>query len=158
MLNEAMRRFGDPMQAFEIDVRELLLLMISAGVHLTGEIPWSTVAEQIRRKLKATFGFESRELGQDVYTSEIEAVIEQVPGVAYVDVDFLDALSEDEALDENRLLARLPGGQSGSLPPRPKKGIDVRYARPGSEFDILPAQLAILSPDIDDTLILTELP
>jgi predicted phage baseplate assembly protein len=155
MLNEAMRRYGDPSQPFEIDVRELLLLMISAGVRLTGEIPWATVAEQIRLKLKATFGFERRELGQDVYTSEIEAVIEQVPGVDFVDVDFLDALSEEEALDEQRLLARLPGGQ---LPPRPKKGIDVQYARPGSEFDILPAQLAILSPDIDDTLILTELP
>jgi predicted phage baseplate assembly protein len=164
-LNLAMRRFGDPLQPFENAVRELLLLIVSARVRLHPDYRWSFdderpdepergVEPQIRKALYKAFGFERRELGQDVYASEIIATIHQVPGVAYVDLDFLGSVSETEALDSNLLQAKLP---PAPLPDRPAKGIEVRFARRGAASEVLPAQLAILSADAADTLILTEL-
>ncbi len=153
----AMQRFGDPAQPFEIDVRELVLLIASANVRLHPDYEWSPAEPQIRSALLEEFGFEKRELGQDVYASEIIAAIHKVEGVVYVDLDLLESLSEEEALDEALLLQKVNLLKSAQ-PGRPQKGIDVRHARPGAGLDILPAQLAILSPNVSDTLILTELP
>ena len=49
---------------------------------------------RIRSALLEEFGFERRELGQDVALSEVTSVIQQVPGVAYVDVDVLGGIPE----------------------------------------------------------------
>ena len=153
-LNLAMRRYGDPSQPFRIDVRELLLLLVSAKVRLQPDYRWVSVEPEIRHALLKKFGFDQRELGDDVYASDIIACIQQVRGVAFVDLDFLESLSEEEVQDSDQLLAKLP-----TVPPdRPKKGIDVQYARRGDRNEIRPAQLAILSSEVPDTLILTELP
>jgi hypothetical protein len=152
-LTLALQRYGDPSQPFELDLRELLLIIMSAKVRLLPDYRWESLEPQIRSALLDTFGFERRELGQDVYGSEIIAAIQGVPGLAFVDLDYLDSLSESEAMNEIQLAAKLPT----VLPARPEKGIDVQYARPGEGFDILPAQMAIFSPEIPDTLLLTEL-
>lgn len=151
-LNLALRRYGDPFQPFEVDVRELLLLIVSANVRLMPDYLWESVESQIRSRLLDSFGFERRDLGQDVYAAEVIATIQQTPGVAFVDLDFLGSLTETDALSENVLLNILPS----PLPPRPVEVIDVLFARPGAGLDVLPAQLAIFSPEIPDTLILKE--
>ena len=153
-LNLALRRFGDPSQPVEVDVRELLLLFVSANVRVLPDYRWESVEPEIRAALLDSFGFERRLIGQDVYAAEIIAAIQQTPGVAFVDLDYLESFSEEEVLSEQDLLKKLPA----TLPPRPKEGIDVHFARPGVGQDILPAQLAILSPDNPETLILTEIP
>jgi predicted phage baseplate assembly protein len=153
-LNLALRQYGDPSQPFQVDVRELLLLIVSAGVRLLPDYRWASVEPQIRSSLLETFGFERRELGQDVYAAEFIAAIQRMPGVAFVDLDFVGSLSEADSLDPVKLQQILPT----PLPPRPEEGIDVWFAQPGAGSDILPAQLAILSPEIPETLVLTELP
>ncbi len=156
----ALRQHGDPHQPIEVEVRELLVLVINARVRLLPDHVWEVVARQIRDALLDALGFERRELGQDVLQSEILSVIQRVPGVAYVDLDVLDSVSETEAQDEALLsdkLEKLTGGGAGG----PKKGsrarIPVKMAEPDDGNGIAPAQLAFLSPDLQDTLILTEI-
>lgn len=144
-LRQALRQFGDPYQPFQVDVRELLLLVISAKVRLLPDYQWESVEPKIRAALLDTFSFERRELGQDVLSSEVISTIQRVPGVAYVDVDILDHIPETIEPEKLDSLAT-----TLTLEPR----IPVEIARTGP---IRPAQLAYLSPEVPDTLILTEI-
>jgi len=94
--------------------------------------------------------------------------IQQIPGVAYVDVDTLDSISESDASDSTRLTDKLKQlAESASKPgAKPRASVFVRLAErqvvagcssSRAASNICPAQLAILSPDVTDTLILTEL-
>ncbi|WP_375448805.1 putative baseplate assembly protein [uncultured Nostoc sp.] len=165
---QALHQFGDPYQTLQVAIRELMLLIISARVRILPNYQWASVALKIRTALFDKFSFERRELGQDVVFSEVISIIQQVPGVDYVDVDILDSASETEAknpdiLDEKlKYLASLGTTRWGKQPPsQPKQLIPVNLAH----FDlmanqgssrILPAQLAILSPKVPDMLILKE--
>jgi len=75
--------------------------------------------------------------------------------VAYADVEIFDAVTEDITVDKLRNLA-------GSLTLNPYVEADLARINPKPDPDdpssrILPAELAILTPDVPDTLILTEL-
>ena len=69
-LAAALRRFGDPYQAFRIELRELKLLVLSARVRIHPDYLWEKVEPRIRAALLDTFSFERRELGQDALLSE----------------------------------------------------------------------------------------
>jgi predicted phage baseplate assembly protein len=150
-LVRALRRSGDPYQPLKVFMRELLLLVISAGVRLQPDYLWEAVEPQIRAALLDTFSFERRELGQDVFRSEAISAIQSVPGVAYVDLDIFDAVGEAQLANPN-LAANL------ELRPR----IVAEPARTNddqtSSQRILPAQMIFLTPDVRDTLMLAELP
>jgi uncharacterized phage protein gp47/JayE len=138
-LRLALRGAGDPHQPFRVGIREKLLLAISANVRLHPDYIWEAVEPQIRTALLDTFSFERRELGQDVYLSEAIATIQRVPGVLYADVDLFDVVT----------LGQLPGRQ---------EHITVNLAGPvESQGPIMPAQIAVLSPDVQDLLILKEI-
>jgi len=155
-LQQALFAFGDPHQPLQIDVRELLLIVISAQVKIFPEYLWENVEPRLRATLLDAFGFENRELGQDVLRSEIISVIEKVEGVDYVDIDRMDALSQE------RIIADL-GNLSGIIrQARLNNRIPVELAKVElAEIDpdkhIRPAQLAYLTPAVPDTLILTEI-
>jgi hypothetical protein len=156
-LRQALHQFGDPYQPIQVDVRELMLLVISAKVRLLPDYQWESVEPQIRAALLEAFSFERRELGQDVTLSEAISVIQRVPGVAYVDVDTFDSVPETTPPEDLANLAETLQG-----PDQPKPRIPVRLAWIDSDTDvpedrIRPAQLAYLSPEIPDTLILSEL-
>lgn len=191
-LCQALHQHGDPYQPIQVDVRELMLLVISAKVRLLPDYQWESVEPQIRATLLKTFSFDRRELGQDVLLSELISVIQAVKGIAYVDVDILDKVDESVTPDELALLANdlklnkrivvemdriqtyhaveRSGEIFSSVASR--YGIiedDLRAMNPGinDPFEvgislriprtIRPAQLAYLSPDVTDTLILQEL-
>ncbi|MCC5626058.1 hypothetical protein [Nostoc sp. CHAB 5715] len=111
------------------------------------------------------FSFERQELGEDVVLSRVIGTIQQVPGVDYVDVDILDSVSETEAQNPDILnkklqqLAKLGMSRGdGQLPVQPKQRIPVNLAVFDSTINqLFPAQLAILSPQVPDTLIMKEL-
>jgi len=89
------------------------------------------------------------------------SVIQAVPGVAYVDLDTLDAASEADmqaflAPDQKSNLIDFLAKKSGEEQPR--KRIPAHLARQDSGRGIAPAQLAILTPEVPDTLILKEMP
>ena len=163
-LRRALSKFGDPHRPVQIDMRELLALVISANVRILPEYLWEKVAAKVRETLLETFSFERRELGQSVYLSEVISVIQAVKGVAYVDVDKLDSISESEIENEILLEAKLEKlkGAGG-----PNKQVTARLAQADPAYissrhgaqgpPVLPAQVAYLLPKVPDTLILNQI-
>jgi predicted phage baseplate assembly protein len=200
-LCQALHIHGDPYQPIQVDVREIMLLVISAKVRLLPDYQWESVEPQIRAALLETFSFDRRELGQDVLLSEVISVIQRVVGVAYVDVDIMDSVSETITPEELAKLAETLQSED-----QPKERIVVNMARSEEKVTyhtvqsldtlwslaehysttvkalvrlnniadpdlirigesllirregiIEPAQLAYLSPDVTDTLLLQEL-
>ena len=97
--------------------------MISARLRVLPDYQWEPVVTAVRSALLEAFGFEQRELGQDVVRSEVIRTIQAVRGVAYVDLDALGAIPETKpdlsAAGGRRLLtpeeiaAALPASSSG---------------------------------------------
>ena len=164
-LVQALRKFGDAHQPIRVDVRELMFILISANVRILPDYAWDDVADRIRATLLDYFSFESRDIGQDVFLSEVISAIQNIVGVEYVDVDLLRGIPEkltDPVTGERRLLApdeisAIAAGplkdESGNVLRDPLNRIDVNFA--GVKNNLLhPAQLAYLSPEVPDTLIL----
>jgi Baseplate J-like protein len=174
----ALHQLGDPNLPLQVDVCEVMFIVISAAVRLLPDYLWESVESTIRTTLLDTFSFERRDLGQPVFQSEVFSAIQGVAGVDYVDLQVLGAV--DQAIVVNALdaISQNPSnpdpqdtGEAGEtdesegaeflelLGLAGHKDIPVHLAR----FDltankIVPAQLAFLSQDVPDTLILTELP
>lgn len=177
-LKKAMRDFGDPNQPIRLVVRKLVLLLLAAKIRVLPDYQWETVEPQIRVALLDTFGFDRRQLGQSVWLSDILSIIQQVRGVAYVDVDLFNGVSEDDIRtssitsaerellidgtkvtikfqqETNNLVVKLDG--LPKEPPKNKVDADLANIDPKTR-EIQPAQLAIFSPTVADTMILTEL-
>jgi hypothetical protein len=173
-LTNALRTFGHPDQPLRVESRELKLVVISAKLRLLPDYLWEPVVTQVRTTLLERFSFERRELGQDVPLSEVISAMQRVAGVAYVDVDLLAGIDEkvaDPASGSRRLrtpteitaeIGRLLDGRKngagvpGSPATQPAQRLTVNLA--GVEAGLLrPAQLAFLSPDLPDTLILNQI-
>jgi hypothetical protein len=166
----ALRAYGDPDLPVQVDVRELELLVISAKVSLQADYVWETVVSAVRARLLDTFSFDRRELAQDAILSEAVAAMQAVPGVDYVDVDAFGVIPEktvDPATGALRPLTPaeiVAAAQRLALPdttislanrlPQPYGRVRVRPAYAQSNGLIRPAQLAYLSPQVPDTLIL----
>ena len=163
-LRRALSKFGDPHRPVQIDMRELLALVISANIRILPEYSWEKVVAKVRETLLATFSFERRELGQSVYLSEVISAIHAVKGVAYVDVDKLDSISETEIENEKLLEAKLDRLKAAG---GPNKKVTARLAQANSasissrdgshELPVLPAQVAYLLAKVPDTLILNQI-
>lgn len=144
---QALHQYGDPYQPVQVDIREKLLIGISAEVRILPDYKWEFIEPQIREALLDTFGFDRRELGQNVYLSEIISVIQHVPGVDYVNIE-----SESFKLyNENDILTILNSGSTSSLKEETPNNLPIIY------FPVEPEQIAYLTPDVPDTLILKEL-
>ncbi|MGX2041051.1 putative baseplate assembly protein [Methylocaldum sp. MU1018] len=160
-LRQALHDFGDPAQPFQVAVRELMLLVISARVRIRPDYRWEAVEPEVRAALLDGFGFERREPGQDAVLSEAIGIMQAVQGVAYVDVDVFGGVPEKK-LDagERRLLT--PEEIAAEVqklvdesPLRPNHRVSVNLADFEKENGtIRPAQIAFLSPDVPATLIL----
>ena len=150
----AFRQFnGDPFQPVMLAVRSLKLLVIVAKIRLLADYEWESVASNIRQAMLDTFSFARRRLGEDIVLSQVISTIQAVAGVAYVDLDVLDAVDENANLSDLENLAN-------TLALHDRLPVHLARLEPNVSTlprPILPAQLAYLSPDIPDTLILTEL-
>jgi predicted phage baseplate assembly protein len=154
-LVQAFQQFGDPYLPLEVEDRELMVLVISAKLKVLPDYLFESVAPKVRASLLEQFGFDRQELGQSVPLSQIISAIQAVEGVAYVDVDVLEGISEADTADPDRLAAKLKAIAHARAP---KQRIDVRLAElPSGSDSISPAQLAYLNPKLPDTLILTEI-
>lgn len=157
-LRRALADYGDPYLPVRLAVRDLRLVVLAARVRLCPDYVWEPVEARLRAALLDGFGFRKRALGQDLLLGEVLAVMQAVRGVAYVDVDTLDALDQatvqaavpvlapDKA--PNKTLADLlNAGRRERVPIHP-----ARYD--GRLSAIVPAQIAYLSPDVPETLVL----
>jgi predicted phage baseplate assembly protein len=168
-----LRKLGDPDLPVRVEPRELLALLISAGVALLPDYSWEPVAAAVRAMLLQRFGFGQRALGQSVRLAEIISAIQGVRGVAYVDVEAFGAVPEKAVgadgtrqlvtqsqvtnavvrlLDRDQSHKRLRAGVASGLPP------DVIAFPGGKDRGALrPAELAIFTPAVADTVILNQL-
>ncbi len=99
-LRTALHDFGDPQQAIQLAVRELMFITIEAAVAILPDYQWGSVEPGLREKLLDAFSFERREIGQSVMLSEVIKVMQSVRGVAYVDVNAFGGVPEKRALDQ----------------------------------------------------------
>jgi predicted phage baseplate assembly protein len=151
-LREALRDFGEPSQPFVVAIRELRVLVIAARIRIDPDYLWEKVESAVRATMLDAFGFDRRELGQDVTSSEVIAAMAHVTGVTAVDLDVLAGFSErdvrakletldDDLVPASRVRARLAR---------------VRRDPTTHETTLEPAELAMLTPAVPDTLILNQ--
>jgi predicted phage baseplate assembly protein len=149
----ALNRFGDPHIPVQVAFRERLVLVVGARVRVLPDYAWESVEPKVRMALLDRFGFDGRELGEDIPGSEVIATIQRVAGVDFVDLDALQANSEAD-------LATLLQMSGGNGAPSPTPAAPARIAVSLARFTghtILPAQIAYVPPDVADALILTEI-
>lgn len=168
----ALRTLGNPSEPLHIDVCEVKLLVISARIRLLPDYQLEKVVPNVQVTLFNAFGFELRDLGQPIYQSEVLSVIQQVPGVGFVDLDILDAVNQSrllQALDTIHL-QELQDAANGKKSDKTQDLIDLlglqtrqvvpaKLAQAGRNQSsrFTPAQLVFLTPAIADTLIINEL-
>jgi predicted phage baseplate assembly protein len=90
----ALRRYGDPDLPIAVEMRELIVLVIAAKVRTAPDYQWEPVATAVRAALVDTFGFAKRSLGQPAQLCEVIGCIQNVEGVAWVDVDAFGGIPE----------------------------------------------------------------
>ena len=144
----ALAQAGDPNQPVQIDLRRLKVLVIAAGVKVRPDYTWESVAANLRVALTDLYSFDNRDLGQSALLSEAVAAMQAVDGVQYVDVQKFDSVSESVTAAQLTNLA-------GTLGLNSFVQAELAYVDP--VLGIVPAELVILTPDIPDTLILTEI-
>ena len=145
-LTEALRTLGDGNFPVRVASCESLLIVLAANMAILPGYLWEAVEPAIRAALLDLLSFANRELAQDVLASEVIAGIQAVDGVDYVDLETLAAVAR--AAD----LAALP--MPGAVPP---DRLVSQGARHGQNGELLPAQIAYLSPDLTDLLILNRI-
>lgn len=154
-LKRALRDFGDPYQPIQIEMRKLKLLVIQAKVRVLPDYLWEKVEPKVRAALLDKFSFARRNLGQDALLSETISAIQAVEGVRFVDVDKFDGVDEQQVVDalaENKSLA-------DQMELRPRVQVELAHVDPKADEAadrIQPAELAYFSPDVPDTIILSE--
>jgi hypothetical protein len=163
----SLRKFGDPDLPVLVDLRELLVLVLSAKVKLDPDHLWDPVSAEIRQMLLDTFGFQKRALGQSVWLSEIVSQIQNIEGVAYLQVETFGGIpekmsdpkeSDPKATGQRRLatLKRIASDVSRMPPGRPAQSVPVNLAD-FQQGSFHPAQLAIFTPAVPATLILNQI-
>lgn len=157
-LAQSLLNFGDPHQPLQVCIRKVQLLVIAAGVQILPDYAWESVEPKIRAAVLDAFSFDNRDLGQSAFLSEAIALMQNIEGVSYVDVQTFDAVPED-------VTAGQLAGLASTL--QRKNHVFAHLAHPNPSLDptvdtdpcqrILPAELVFLTPDIPDTLILNQI-
>jgi hypothetical protein len=156
--------FGDPYQPIQLEIRELMYIVVSAGIRIKPEYQWEPVVTEVRKILLDTFSFDRRKLGQDVLFSEIVSTIQNVKGVEYVDLNAFGGIPEKKLdVDVRRLLT--PEEISKivmDLVNKPEPRLQVNLAgykdNDGNIEPVLhPAQIAFITTEVPETLILNQI-
>ncbi len=84
----AMDLARDPFQRLQVDSFQPLLFNLDATIRMHPDYEAETVLKEVEANLRATFSFTARAFGQSAALSEIMAVIQQVPRVEAVEVNY----------------------------------------------------------------------
>jgi hypothetical protein len=177
----ALRELGSDIPPVQVDMRELVTLVLAANVGLLPDYQWEPVATEIRASILDRFGFQKRALGQPALVCEIIAAIQQVEGVAYVDVDSFGGVPEKTTDEGSRRLLTLSeiseviqeiisppvattqGAGANQLPKvasaetNPTTLYVPAELADYSDGVLHPAQLAVFSPSVQDTIVLNQI-
>jgi predicted phage baseplate assembly protein len=156
----ALRNYGDPALPVQVDLRELLILVVSANVRIVSTYKWDKVAAAIRSAILDQFGFDHRDLGQPALLCELIAAIQNVAGVDFVDIVGFGGIPEKKAGPTgNRELLTLDELAAAALAIANSNTIPRFVPANLADFEnggIRPAQLAIFTPGVPDTLVLNQ--
>jgi len=147
---------GDPQLPIRVALRKVKLLILSAAIAILPDYDWDSVEPKLRAALLARFGFNARELGQPAFLSEAVAAMQDIEGVDYVEMKVFDSVSQDISADDLTSLAstlRLNPHVTASAARRNPTAV----AGDDPATRLLPAELAFMTPEIPDTVILTRL-
>lgn len=156
-LRKALHDYGDPFQQIQLAVRELMLLVISAKVKIHADYQWELVVAALRTALLDAFSFEHRELGQDVVLAEVISMMQKVAGVVYVDIEAFGGLPEKDEQRQSLTpaqIAKKVQDIAGQKTPVPRLSVNLAEIKNGI---IRPAQIAFLTPEVPETLILNQI-
>jgi hypothetical protein len=149
----SLQTYGDPYQLVQLAIRRIRLIVMAATVALQPEWAWEDVAPNLRTAVLALFAFDVRDLGQTAFQSEAVATMQMVPGVAWLNITTFDSVPESVTAAQLSTLA-------STLKKRDHIRSEPAYvntsAAPGSANRIVAAELVFMTPDIPDTLILTQ--
>lgn len=154
-LSLAFQQLGDPHIPVDVLVTDPMLLVLSARIKTLPDYPWTTVAPMVTTALLAQFSFDSQLAGASVYLSTVIAAIQQVPGVAYTVIDGFDTISHSQVDSSTAFNAKLTQLRTQTTIP---SSIPLRLEYIDAKGNLHPSQIAYLSPDLPDTLLLTEIP
>jgi predicted phage baseplate assembly protein len=161
-LVQALQQLGDPHLPIMVGVRNAKLLVIAAGIQVLPDYHFQDVEPNVRSALLSTFSFDQRSLGQTAFLSEAISAMQGVAGVAFVNITTFDSVADG-------ITAAGLTSLSSTLVRRGHVAAKLAYvdSSPNAQgqsnptaqayFQIQPAEIAYLSPDIQDTLILTEI-
>jgi hypothetical protein len=151
-LLQALASAGDPFGPVEVALRRLKVLVISAGVKIDPDYAWETVAAKLRSALLDLYSFDRRELGQSAFLSEAVSVMQAVQGVLFVDMRRFDSVPES-------VTAAQLAGLGSTLGLRSVVEAELAHVTPASDpaSHIAAAEVVLLTPEIPDTLMLTEI-
>lgn len=175
-LGAALLRYGDPELPVQIALREIVALVLSANVRIGADYLWEPVSDAIRAALLEKFSFGKRALGQPALRCEVIAAMQAIEGVVYVDIDSFGGVAEKvTGVNKETQLAvrrlRTPAELSPAIRSvadpmvntngvqlkKQPGGVQAKLARVDKSGLVLPAQLAIFSPLVPDTLILNQI-
>ena len=147
---------GDPQLPIRVALRKVKLLILSAAIAILPDYDWDSVEPKLRAALLARFGFNARELGQPAFLSEAVAAIQAIEGVDYVEMKVFASVSQDISAEDLASLAstlRLNPHVTAFTARRNPAAV----AGDDPAMRLLPAELAFMTPEIPDTVILTRL-
>jgi hypothetical protein len=155
-LEAALADFGDLAVPVRVEVRELLLLVLSAGIKVLPEFSYDLVAPAVREALLAGFGFAARELAQPAYLSAVVAAMQRVPGVDYVDVDVFQAISAETTPIQLATIVDALAGAAGCIPAAAARFVEQRatvgdadtLSTIAERHGLRLAELVALNPDL----------
>jgi hypothetical protein len=135
-LRRALRRYGDPSVRIRVLVAERLVLTLTASVRILADRDWLDVGPAVRATLLGQFGFDGRELGEDLPQSVVLAAIQGVPGVHSAVID---------------AFGRIPVTDKQEAVTHPGPRLRVQGAR--RDVDVVrPAQHLYLAPELPELL------
>lgn len=88
-LRESLLQYGNPLVPIQIESYKEAKFELAGTVYVEGDHDTEIVGTAVNDALKKAFSFDARSFGQPVTLSEVEAVIQNVEGVSYVDLDAL---------------------------------------------------------------------
>lgn len=154
----ALRRFGDPAMPVRVQMRELTVLVLSAGIALTPGYQWEPVALRVRAALLEQMGFAHRALGQPALLCEVIALIQNTEGVGWVNVTAFGGIPEKRSDDggPRRLLTMDDIAETVEEITGPQPRVDPGVAQLDGG-GIRPAGLAMFTSAVADTIILNQI-
>lgn len=148
---------GDPHLPVRVAPCQIALIVLAASIHIQPGYQWTGVSAAVRAALLPAYSYDSRSLGQAVVLSDIVATIQAVPGVDYAIVTGLAVT----ALSDPDSTVKALAGLAATLSAQPPPSIAIPLAAPvpgmPPPWPVNPAQVAILTPDVPDSLVLTQI-